>query len=158
AVISITLLEKTLPTPSVAGLVTTVFLGLTGDDEAEVDSFHPAISFAQSIVDVVDPIHYARFTAAEPRSGFAAKSVYMTEGINPDGTGDSYAPPHGIEAHGIAMGLPLQLPDEHTIVELQWGGPKPVTIPASGLSGDVANGAASGVLAQWAVPAGTDGH
>ena len=82
----------------------------------------------------------------------------MTEGINPDGTGDSYAPPHGIEAHGISMGLPLQLPFQHAIVELQWGGPVPIMVPAGGISGNVGGGNASGILAQWAVPAGTNGH
>src|SRR5262249_19226479 len=90
--------------------------------------------------------------------GFTPKSVYMTEGINPDGTGDDYAPPHGIEAHAISLGLPLELPDQHPIVELKWGGPKPVEVPAKGLSGDLADDKASGVLAQWAVPPGTDGH
>ncbi|HVY47525.1 MAG TPA: hypothetical protein VHB21_16665 [Minicystis sp.] len=156
--ISITLLEKTSPPPSVAGLVTTVFLGLRESEVSEVDPFHPAISLAQSIVDVVDPIHYARYTIREPRPGFHAKSVYMTEGINPDGTGDTYAPPHGIEAHSIAMGLPLQLPGEHPILEEQWGGPRPVAVPATGLSGNLGRGEASGVLAQWAVPPGDDGH
>ena len=34
----------------------------------------------------------------------------------------------------------------------------PVEIPPDGLSGNLANGAASGVLAQWAVPEGDDGH
>ncbi len=156
--ISITFLEKTSPPPSIAGLISTIFLGLRESEKGEVDSFHPAISLAQSIVDVVDPIHYARYTVREPRPTFRSKSIYMTEGINPDGTGDTYAPPHGIEAHAIAMGLPLQLPGEHPITELQWGGPTPVNVPLTGLAGDLAGGAASGVLAQWAVPPGTDGH
>jgi hypothetical protein len=82
----------------------------------------------------------------------------MTEGINPDGTGDSYAPPPGIEAHALSIGLPLQIPFQHAIAQLAWGGPQPVMVPAAGLSGDVAGGAASGILAQWAVPAGDDGH
>jgi hypothetical protein len=82
----------------------------------------------------------------------------MTEGINPDGTGDNFAPPHGIEAHALSLGLPLQLPGEHAIVEEAWGAAPPVMVPAGGLSGNLAGGAASGVLAQWAVPAGHDGH
>jgi hypothetical protein len=30
--------------------------------------------------------------------------------------------------------------------------------PSDGLAGNLANGKASGVLAQWAVPSGDDGH
>ena len=158
AQIAIALLEKTKPNPSPAMLVRSLLLGLNGEEGAELDLFHPWISIVQSIIDAVDPLHYGRLQALEPRSGFAPKSVYMTEGINPDGTGDSYAPPHGIEAHGLSMGLPLQLPSVRDIAELSWGGPAPITIPAGGLAGDLADGGASGVLAQWAVPPGTDGH
>jgi hypothetical protein len=158
AVFAIALLEKTKPDPSVKSLVSTVFLDLTSDEASELNLFHPAISLAQTIVDVADTAHYARFLATSPRAGFVSKSIYMTEGINADGTGDSYAPPHGIEAHGIAVGLPLQLPGEHLIVESAYGGPVPVTVPADGLSGDLGGGTASGVLAQWPVRPGNDGH
>ncbi|MEP7124507.1 MAG: hypothetical protein ABJE95_26500 [Byssovorax sp.] len=158
ALISVNLLQKTKPQPSVAALVKTVFLGLKGDEEGEADAFHPIISLAQNMIDVSDPIHYARHLTAEPRPGATARSIYMTEGINPDGTGDSYAPPHGIEAHALAIGLPLQLPDQRAIVEGQWGGPPPLMIPAGGLSGNLADGKASGVLGQWAVPSDSDGH
>jgi hypothetical protein len=158
ALITIGLLEKTKPTPSVSALVKTVFLGLRGDEEAEADEFHPIISMAQMIVDVVDPIHYGASIVNAPREGFAPKSVYMTEGINHDGSGDSVAPPHGIEAHALAIGLPLQIPFQHPIVESKWGGPQPISIPSDGLSGNLADGAASGVIGQWAVPADTDGH
>jgi hypothetical protein len=158
AVMSITLNEKTRPEPSVVELVRLIFLALNEEEAAELSPYHPAISLAQTIVDVVDPIHYARYIALEPREGFAPKSVYMTEGINPDGVGDSYAPPHGIEAHAIAMGLPLQEPWQHPIKELEWGGPAPVKLGAEGLSGNMAGGAATGLLAQWPIKPGNDGH
>lgn len=158
ALISVNLLQKTAPQPSVAALVKTVFLGLKGDEEEEADAFHPIISLAQNMIDVSDPIHYARFLSAEPRPFAEPRSIYMTEGINPDGTGDSYAPPHGIEAHALAIGLPLQLPEQRAIVEEQWGGPTPLFIPSGGLSGNLAGGKASGVLGQWAVPSDSDGH
>jgi hypothetical protein len=158
ALITVGLLEKTKPTPSVSALVKTIFLGLRGEEEAEADEFHPIISLAQTIVDVVDPIHYGRHIVTAPREGFAPKSVYMTEGINPDGTGDSFAPPHGIEAHALAIGLPLQVPFQRAITEMQWGGIGEVVIPESGLSGNLASGAASGVIGQWAVPPDEDGH
>lgn len=158
ALISVNLLQKTEPQPSVAALVKTVFLGLKSDEEEEADAFHPIISLAQNMIDVSDPIHYARYITSEPRAGATPRSIYMTEGINPDGTGDSYAPPHGIEAHALAIGLPLQLPDQRALAEGQWGGPVPLTIPVGGISGNLADGKASGVLGQWAVPSDSDGH
>lgn len=158
AIFAVALTEKSKPEPSVKKLVTTIFLSLNNEEAAEVSIFHPAISLAQSIVDATDPIHYARMLATEPRPGFAPKSIYMTEGINPDGVGDSYSPPHGIEAHGIAVGLPLQLPGQRPIIELTWGGPAPVTVPPDGLSGNIGGGQASGVLAQWPISPGDDGH
>lgn len=158
SVMSITLLEKTEPKPDVSALVKRLLFALGDEEQGEVDIFHPEISLIQTLVDVVDPINYARYENLAPRAGFAAKSTYMTEGINPDGLGDSYAPPHGIEAQALAMGLPLSLPAQRPIAESAWGGPQPVTVPPEGLSGNLANGQASGVLAQWAVPDGEDGH
>jgi hypothetical protein len=155
---SLGLLEKTQPAPSVAALVRSVLLGLKPGEDAELDAFHPMMSLIQTMIDVTDPLHYGRLQTTEPRSGFSAKSIYMTEGINPDGTGDHYAPPHGIEAHALSIGLPPQEPLEHTIAELQWGGAQPIMVPSGGLSGDLAGGKASGVIAQWAVPHGDDGH
>src|SRR5262249_20057994 len=82
ALIPIGLLEKPKPMPRVSAVVKSVFLGLRADEEGEADVYHPIISLAQTIVDVVDPIHYARHIVSSPREGFAAKSIYMTEGIN----------------------------------------------------------------------------
>ena len=157
AMIAIALLEKTKPDPSPAALVA-ILLGLATDDTGELDLFHPAVSLIQTIIDAEDPLHYGRLQATEPRPGFAPKSIYMTEGINMDGTGDNYAPPHGIEAHAMCIGLPPQLPMQHPIAEPAWGGVQPIAVPAGGLAGDLASGKASGVLAQWPVPAGDDGH
>lgn len=158
AVFGIALLEKTKPDPSIKSLVSTVFLQLSTDEAAELNLFHPAISLAQTIVDVADTAHYARFLATSPRPGFGSKSIYMTEGINPDGVGDSYSPPHGIEAHAIAAGLPLQLPGQHPILESAFGGPQPITVPAEGIQGNLGGGNASGILAQWPISPGDDGH
>ncbi len=158
AEIGLSLLLKTDPQPSVAALVQSILLGLGPTEASELDVFHPGMSLVQTIIDVVDPLHYGRLQATQPRPGFAPKSVYMTEGINPDGTGDTYAPPPTIEAHGLSVGLPLQIPFQHAIPQLAWGGVQPVRIPVDGLSGDLGSGHASGVLAQWAVPPGDDGH
>jgi predicted esterase len=158
AVMSITLTEKTKPEPSIVELVRLIFLALNEEEAAELSPFHPAISLAQMLVDVADPIHYARNIILEPRPGASPKSIYMTEGIDPNGVGDSYAPPHGIEAHAIAMGLPLQLPWQRSIEELAWGGPGTIDVPEGGITRNLADGASTGVLAQWPVREGSDGH
>jgi hypothetical protein len=155
AEISIGLLDKTSPQPAVSSLIATL-LGL--NSAKELDVFHPTMALFQTIIDVEDPINYGLLQVAEPRPGSAPRSVYMTEGINPDGTGDTYAPPPGIEAHGLAVRLPLQIPFQHAIPQLVWGGPPPVTVPMAGLPRNLAAGRASGILAQWAVPPGHDGH
>lgn len=156
AVIAITLLEKTKPTPSVAGLVRTVFLQLGDDDEGELDVYHPALSLAQAIIDPVDPINYAVNLIKRPREGYLPKSIYMTEGIRPDGSGDSYTPPRGTEALALATGLPLQLPAQFKSPLLSWAASE-IVVPAQGIVGHLAKGQASGVLAQWA-PFEEDGH
>jgi hypothetical protein len=81
----------------------------------------------------------------------------MTEGVNEDGSGDSYAPPHGIEVQAVSAGLPLQNPVIHPIVEMVDTDLQPITIPSDGLSGNLAGGKGSGVLAQWH-PGTHDGH
>ncbi len=155
-VMQITLLEKTKPEPSVANLVKTIFLQLLLDEQDEVSLLYPPIALAQSIVDPVDPMNYARFIALEPVFG-APKSVYMTEGVGPDGTGDSYAPPRGCEALAMAMGLPLMDPVVHPFTDGVGETPAQVSIGPDGLSGNMAGGAATGILAQWQ-PDGGDGH
>lgn len=157
SLLALTLLEKTEPAPSIADLVKKVFLGLTPDEYPELDIFHPVLSLAQNLLDTVDPIHYARLSVREPRPGFAAKSILMTEGIGSDGLGDSYTPPRGTEAQALAMGLPPQQPVIFPIKNLNLSKLEPLKIPTEGLSGNLAMGTASGVLAQWA-PKGDDGH
>jgi len=157
AMISVALLEKTSPAPSVAQAVRTL-LGLSSSAyDDELNLFHPIINLAQTIVDTTDPLHYMRYIIQEPRNG-VHKSIYQTEGVNPDGTGDTYAPPHGIEIASVALGLPRELPGEIVIPEDAWSGITDVTVPAQGLQGNLANGLASGVLGQFAPEAGSDGH
>ncbi len=158
SVMLLTLLEKNEPQPSVAGLVRSIFLGLAPEEFDEVDLFHPALGLAQTLVDAIDPINYARLTVLEPRQDDTPKSILMTEGIGSDGVGDNYAPTRGTEAQAIAMGLPLQLPAQLPYEQLDYGAPPAVEIPSAGLSGNLAEGAASGVLAQWPPAPDSDGH
>ncbi len=158
SVIMITLLEKTEPL-NIAGLVKKVFLALAVEEEAELDEFHPALNLAQTIVDPTDPIHYVPYITRNPRSGFAPKSILMTEGVNADGSGDNFSTPRGIEAQAVALGLPPQEPVIHPVYEAEFDASlAPVTIPKGGLSGNLADGKASGVLAQWEPAKTSDGH
>lgn len=157
SMIAISLLEKTEPL-DIARLVKGFFLGLDSDEQGEVDSFHPAISLAQTIVDAADPIHYVARIALEPRPGQAPKSVYQTEGVNEDGSGDSYTPPRCIRVQAVATGLPLQEPVIFPFFEHEWAGLEALAIPAGGVSGNLADGRASGVLAQWPAQQASDGH
>ncbi len=159
AVIIVALLEKTAPASSNVAAAVKVLLGLSRPGDAmELNLFHPAINFVQAVVDVTDPVNYARNIIAEPRPGFAPKSILQTEGVNPDGTGDSYAPPLGIEIHAVALGLPRELPGQHPIVQAAWGGLGDVTVPAGGLAGNLASGKATGVLGQFVPAPNDDGH
>ncbi len=160
AVMSITLTQKTKPEPSVAYIVKKVMLNLTTEEFSEVDMFHPALSFAQMLVDVTDPIHYARNIIKEPRAMMKPKSIYMTVGIDSTGEGDSYSPPLGIEMHAVAMGLPLITNGiQYEFQEVSWpGGPGFLSIPSTGTQNNLANMQATGGLAQWAPASDSDGH
>ncbi|HEY8078890.1 MAG TPA: hypothetical protein VIF62_32385 [Labilithrix sp.] len=157
SVLAIALLEKKAPVDVSAAIRLLVGLG-SPDDAAELDIFHPVMCVTQSIVDATDTIHYGKYITRAPRDGHTPKSIYQTEGINADGTGDTYAPPHGIEALSVAIGLPRQAPGIKPIQEAQWDGIQDVTVPSDGVSGDLASGMASGVLAQWPPKVGSDGH
>ena len=158
AMITIALIEKTLPQPSVAQAVKTLIGLLHADQAAELNTFHPVLNLAQTIVDPTDPIHYESAIIREPRPGFAPKSILQTEGTDATGVGDSYAPPHGIEVASVALGLPIETPVIHPIVEASWGGLGSVTVPPGGLQGNLADGMASGVLGQFLPAPGDDGH
>lgn len=157
SVISIALLEKTKPVDVAAAM--RLLVGLANPDDAkELDVFHPAMTLLQSIVDSADPLHYAPYIVRAPRGGAAPKSIFQTEGVTTTGTGDSYAPPHGIEALSVSIGLPRMAPGVKPIVEDGWARVSDVTVPPDGLSGNLAGGRASGVLAQFVPQAGKDGH
>jgi hypothetical protein len=156
--VPITLLDKSSPAPSVSALWL-VGIGLTHpSDAAELNLFHPIMSFAQTCVDPIDPLVYMQYIVQHPRAGHAPKSIYQTEGVYPDGGGDTYAPPHGIEVGSVAIGLPCQAPPIHPVAEEPWGGLTQVTVPDAGLSGNLADGGASGILAQFEPAPNDDGH
>lgn len=155
--LALNLLEKTKPVDVAAAFRLLVGLG-DADAASELNIFHPVMTLVQTLVDAADPLEYGPFLARTPRTGFAPKSIYQTEGIGPDGVGDSYAPPHGIEALSVAIGLPRQLPGVRAVVEAGWAGIADITVPAEGTSGNLGDGRASGVLAQFVPANGRDGH
>ena len=73
----------------------------------------PVVNLAQMLLDATDPVNYERLVVREPRAGHRPKSVYLTVGIGPDGQGDHYAPPDGIQIGAVAMGLAVT-PEEAT--------------------------------------------
>ncbi|HEX7600931.1 MAG TPA: hypothetical protein VF316_04970 [Polyangiaceae bacterium] len=157
AMIIVPLLEKTKPSPSVVGAVKTL-MGLNGEgNEDELNFFHPVLNLAQTLGDVGDPLNYVPYIIKSPRHG-VHKSIYMTEGIAADGTGDNYAPPDGIEIASVSMGLPRMLPGVRPVEMAAWGGLGDVTIPPEGLSGNLGGGTATGILAQFPPVDGSDGH
>lgn len=157
SVLGVALLEKTQPI-DITRLVRMLVCGSSSDCADELSVFHPGIALAQSIVDAADPVHYASFITSSPRPGLGPKSIYQTEGVNPDGTGDSYAPPKGIEALSVALGLPRVAPGIHARPDAMWLGLSDVAPPVGGFSGNLGGGRATGVLAQFAPRPGHDGH
>lgn len=155
--ISLNLLEKTKPIDVAAAF--RFLVGLGDPEEAkELNTLHPVLHLAQSLVDASDPVHYAPYIIRAPRPGNTPKSIFQTEGVKANGEGDTYAPPHGIEALSVSLGLPRAAPGVREIAEAKWAGLADVTVPADGLAGNLGNGGASGVLAQFVPPAGRDGH
>jgi hypothetical protein len=147
SMLTIALLDKIAPVsiPNILDLL----LEIAPSERAELNLFHPALSMAQTLVDAIDPIHYVGNIIQHPILGFPPKSIYQTEGTYADGLGDDFAPPHGIEVEAVALGLPVMKPVIHPVVEAPWSGLGTVTIPEGGLSGNLAGGKASGVLAQF---------
>ncbi len=153
--ISYSLLLKTKPDPSVAGLVKAL-MAVDADNEDEITPLHPIMALAQTLVDPADPVHYYGGMAKAPLHAHTPKSVLMTEGVNPDGSGDNFAPPRTIEAGAIAGGFPLVQPMVFDVPEItHLAGQAPVALP---LKGNAAAGKATVALAQFSPPAGRDGH
>ncbi len=158
SMITTALLEKTQPQPSVATAIKLLLQLTSPADAAELNVFHPVLNLAQELVDVTDPIHYARHIVSDPRKGNRPKSILQTEGVGPDGKGDTFAPPIGIELSATAMGLPRIAPGVWPVQSMSWTGAVDLSVPPAGVSGNLGGGLATGALAQWAPRAGVDGH
>lgn len=69
-----------------------------------MDSFHPALSIIQMLVDATDPVNYSPYWLA-PATGGTPKHVFVTEG-----TEDHASPAAGTNAMAAAGGVPLIRP------------------------------------------------
>ena len=101
--IAIALLEKTQPV-NIPALVTSA-LGLS---MGEFVTLHPIVSLLQMLVDPSDPVNYGRFIIREPRPTMHPAHIFQTQGFV-----DHYAPPAGIAALALSIGVPLTLPLVH---------------------------------------------
>jgi len=90
-----------------------------------LDTFHPAMSLAQTLVDATDPINYAPYWL-EPVTGGNSKHVFMTEG-----TLDEASPPVGADAVAAAAGIPLLNPVAVVSPAHDLRGQKPVNMPVN---------------------------
>jgi hypothetical protein len=147
--IALSLLEKRAPVdiPALLNSLLQLERGIPGVPD-ELVPLHPIAALLQLLVDPSDPVSYARYIVREPRAGNRPKHVFQTQGFV-----DSYAPPAGIAALALSIGLPLAQPVLHE--ESGWAllnTPAPM-LPLSGnLSGT------TGAWMQFDAPRGTDGH
>ncbi|MFI5298560.1 MAG: hypothetical protein ACHREM_10720 [Polyangiales bacterium] len=153
--ISYSILAKTSPDPSVAAFFKAI-LGVDPENVDELNELHPILSFLQMLVDPSDAVHYYPHLVRDPFPGRAGKSILMTEGVNPDGSGDTAAPPRTIESGAIAGRFPLlnsvvrDIPELTTLYAVA-----PMSAP---ISGNLQSGRATAAIAQFVPPVGHDGH
>lgn len=94
-------------------------------DASRLDTFHPTLSLAQTLVDATDPINYAPYWL-EPVTGGNSKHVFMTEG-----TLDAQSPAVGADAVAAAAGIPLLNPVAVASPAHELKGLAPVDMPVN---------------------------
>jgi hypothetical protein len=98
---------------------------ILGVEEPWLDTFHPAMTLAQTLVDATDPINYAPYWL-EPVTGGNSKHVFMTEG-----TMDEASPAVGADAVAAAAGIPLLNPVAQPSLAHELKGLRPVDMPVN---------------------------
>jgi hypothetical protein len=148
--LSISIIDKKEPIAIAAAVQ--LFLALPGSTTAtalEMEAFnyaHPVLSLLQTWIEVSDSVNYGRQIFAEPRDGFAPKSVFMTGGQE-----DVYTPANANAALAAATRVPLIEPVANRIEANDVTGLASVTAP---ITGNVAGGEATAGLQQYPM----DGH
>jgi predicted esterase len=138
------LLHKTEPV-DIPGVVSTLL------EDDPIDEFHPFLNLLQGYFEAADPVNYGRLFFREPVAGVPARSIFQTVGII-----DHYAPVPGLKAFLLAIGLTPVGALPQPIDGLSFRGLTPIA--AAPVSGNVANGAATGVAVEYVAAPGDDGH
>jgi predicted esterase len=115
-----------------------------------IDEFHPFLSMVQMYFESSEPANYARLLFREPPAGFAPKSIFQSLGIV-----DTFAPIPDLRALSLAMGVQPVEPQWVPIDGLALAGQKWALPPQVG---NVAGGAATGVVLQYLQDGDNDGH
>ncbi|MCA9611065.1 MAG: hypothetical protein KC619_35970 [Myxococcales bacterium] len=150
AVITAALIEKV--EPLVIPDVLRTLLGLPGSSWEEaiaLEGFtyeHPVATMVQTWLEASDASNYAPMIVASPRTGFAPKSLLMTEGLM-----DPFSPPTSIEALAGAIQIPQAQPVHAMVAGLVARGIAPVTPP---VTANLAGGTTTGAFLQFP----DDGH
>lgn len=97
--------------------------GLLRIDVDDLDSFHPALTLLQTLVDATDPINYARYWT-HPRRDIPPKHVFVTQG-----TVDAASPSVGNDAATAAGDLPQIRPLAKTSLPHVLRGIEPLDLP-----------------------------
>ena len=115
-----------------------------------IDEFHPLLNMIQAYLEPADPGNYARGFFREPAAGQAPKSIFQSLGIT-----DHYTPIPTIMAFAVAMGVQ---PAGTVLLPIDGMDLAGTTTGTAPIVGNVAGGAATGVICEYQAPAGEDGH
>lgn len=116
-------------------------LALNVRDE-NFDSFHPALSLVQMLVDATDPVNYAPYWF-NPAPGGTPKHMFVTEG-----TLDHATPGVATEAMCSAAGIPLAKPVAQASLPHDLRGLPTLSFPVTG-NIDTPDGPRTAALRQW---------
>jgi len=124
--------------------IASLLAAILGIDTSQLDTFHPILTLAQTLVDATDPINYAPYWLS-PVTGGRAKHVLMTEG-----TEDEASPSVGTDAVAAAAGVPLIVPVEQQSRAHELRGLVAETSPVSGNLSTTTGAVITGGLKQYA--------
>lgn len=116
---------------------------LLGIAEADLDSFHPAMTLVQTLVDATDPINYAPLWL-RPVGDVPPKHIFVTEG-----TEDDASPSVGTDALGAAGGLPLIGPNAKESAAHTLRGLATVDAPVAGNAAATGGATRTAAMRQW---------
>ena len=141
------LVNKTDPIPSKVGIA-----ALIQDTPGNIDDQHPVLGLFQNFFDRSDPLASDPYIVNNPIAPHAPHSVFMTWG-----TGDTYTPSETLRANTFGLGIP----SSGTLLEdANSDGSSPFQSVSRPVTDNITVGGVgvTGVMVQYATPAGDDGH